>query len=256
MKTGLLLLLFSFSAWSRPLVLVGHFDAFGKAPFNNSENIAKRLLENLKDHPEFELKLCALNTIFDKSTHQLEDCLKSQSRTPKLVLGLGEANCNLKIETMARNRDNTVGADNDGIERHNSVILPDADEVIGFNYPLAKMYCSLPEKERKELQVSNHAGTFVCNNLAFQFAHLYPDVTFGFMHVPSHHCRNLERKNIVTLQNLEKMIGAAVKATEFKRLSTSKAELKKLRETYKDNQCLSEFYKRTKGIDEKSFWTF
>ncbi len=256
MKTGFLLLLLSFSAWSRPLVLVGHFDAFGKAPFNNSENIANRLLEKLKDHPEFELKLCALNTIFDKSTYQLEDCLKAQTRTPKLVLGLGEANCHLKIETMARNLDNTAGADNDGNERHNSVILPDADEVIGLNYPLAQMYCSLQEKERKDLQVSNHAGTFVCNNLAFQFAHLYPDLTFGFIHVPSHHCRNLERKDVVTLENLEKMLTAAVKATEFKRLSTTKAELKKLRETNKNNQCLSEFYKRTKGIDEKSFWTF
>lgn len=256
MKTGLLLIFFSFSAWSRPLVLVGHFDAFGKAPFNNSEKIAKRLLEKLKDHPEFELKLCGLNTIFVKSSYQLEDCLKAQTRTPKLVLGLGEANCNFKIETMARNLDNTVGPDNDGIERHNTVILPEADEVIGLNYPLAKMYCSLSDKERKDLQVSNHAGSFVCNNLAFQFAHLYPDLTFGFIHVPSHHCRNLERKDVVTLDNLEKMITAAVKTTEFKRLSTTKSELKKLRETYKDNQCLSEFYKRTKGIDEKSFWTF
>lgn len=256
MIKALLFLTFSFSAWARPVVLISYFDAFDKAPFNNSEKIAGLLFKQLKDHPDYEIKLCALNTVFDKSTYQLEDCLKAQSVGPLMVLGLGEANCNFKIETMGRNFDKTAGPDNEGNERNKTEIIPNGSKAIGLNYPLAQMYCALPANDRKDIEVSNNAGSFVCNNLAYQFAHLYPEVTFGFIHVPSHNCRGLAKKDVATLRNLEKMIGAAVKNTFFERLSTTKNEIEKLRNAYRDDQCLSEFYKRTKGIDEKSLWSF
>jgi len=82
-----LFFLISFGAWARPVVLVSHFDAFGKAAFNNSEKIAGVLFQKLKDHPEFELKLCGLNTVFDKSTYQLEDCFRSLPVAPKTCFG-------------------------------------------------------------------------------------------------------------------------------------------------------------------------
>ena len=63
-------------------------------------------------------------------------------------------------------------------------------------------------------------------------------------------------KNVETLRNLEKMILAAVKTTSFERLSTTKNEIEELRNTHQNDQCLSEFFKRTKGIDEKSRWSF
>jgi pyrrolidone-carboxylate peptidase len=256
MKLTLLFFLFSAAAWGRPLVLLGHFDAFGKAPFNNSGKVAKILIEKLKDHPDFDLRGCELKTVFDKSYYQLEDCLKDLPEAPKLVLGLGESNCNFKIETMARNLDETKGPDNDGGERKNSLIIPGADKVIGLNYPLAEMYCSLGKKERADIEVSNNAGSFVCNNLAYQFSYNYPELSFGFIHVPANNCRNLEGKNQVTLSNLESMIKAAIKSTTTQRLATTKGELAAQRESSKQDQCLHEFYKRTKGADEKGFWPF
>ena len=256
MIKAVLLFAISFSAWSRPVVLLSHFDAFGKASFNNSEKIAEALFKKLKDHPEFELRQCALNTVFDKSTYQLEDCIRELPTAPSVVLSLGEANCNFKIETMGRNLDKTSGPDNEGNERNRTEIVPKGPGAIGLNYPLAQMYCALPPEDRKEIEVSNNAGSFVCNNLAYQMSYLYPELTFGFIHVPSHNCRNLAKKDVVTLRNLEKMILAAVKTTSFKRLSTTKIEIEKLRQTHQDNACLSEFFKRTKGIDEKSRWTF
>lgn len=256
MKLALVLFMFSATAMARPVVLVGYFDAFGKAPFNNSEIVARRLAETMKDHPEFEIKLCSLQTVFDKSFYQMEDCLKALTEAPKLVLGLGESNCNFKIETMARNLDKTKGPDNDGIERNNTPIIPGAVKEIGFNYPLPSMYCALPEQSRKDIEVSNNAGSFVCNNLAYQVAHNYPDTEFGFIHVPGHDCRNIEAKTMTAVKNLEQMIPAAVRNQEVKRLLTKKKELEQMRATVKGDKCLSEFYKRTKGADEKSFWQF
>jgi hypothetical protein len=73
MKLLFFSLLFSSSLWSRSIVLLGHFDAFGNAPFNSSERVAKHLFKKLKDHPDVDLRICSLETIFDKSFYQLED---------------------------------------------------------------------------------------------------------------------------------------------------------------------------------------
>ncbi|MFP5386004.1 MAG: hypothetical protein ACLGHN_07985 [Bacteriovoracia bacterium] len=254
MKLALIFLLFSAHIWARPIVLLGHFDAFGRGTFNNSERVAKALMEKTKGHPDFDLRLCALQTVFDKSFFQLEDCMKSLPDTPALILGLGESNCNLKIETIVKNLDSTKGPDNDGNERFNSVIIPDADEYVGLNYPLPQMYCSLSPSERKIIQVSNSAGSFVCNNIAYQFAWNYQETVFGFIHVPAHFCRGLPEKTQLSVNALEKMIAAAVKETSVRRLPTTKKELKELRREYQDDQCLYEFYKRSRGIDEKGFW--
>lgn len=256
MKLALFFLLFSAPTWARPVVLLGHFDAFGSASFNNSERVAKRLLSEVKNHPDFDLKLCALETVFDKSYFQLEDCMKDLTTPPKLILGLGEANCNFKIETMARNLDHTKGPDNEGNERKNSVIIPDGPREIGFLYALPQMYCSLTESERSQIQVSNNAGSFVCNNLAYQLAYRYPDTEFGFIHVPANYCKNLETKTKMSVNFLKSMIEASVKTMNVERLLTRKDDLQNIRREYRNDKCLSEFYKKTKGIDEKGFWTF
>ena len=256
MRKLLLPLLISTTAWAKPVVLLGHFDAFGNSYINNATEIALELVKRNKDHPDFELKLCELKTVFDKSYYQLEDCLKALPEAPKMVLGLGEANCNIKIETMGRNLDNTKGPDNEGIERKNEIIIPGAPAEFGFNYPLPQMYCALAPKERNLLEVSNNAGSFVCNNLAYQFSYKYQDTVFGFIHVPAHNCRDISERSEVAIDLLTKMITAAVKTEETARLSTTKDELVLLRRQFKHDRCLSEFYKRTKGADEKGIWPF
>ena len=254
MKWIIFSLLFVANAWSKPIVLISYFDAYNKAPFNNSERVALEL--GKKSYSDFELKLCPLTTVFDKSYAQLENCYKNLPRTPDLVLSLGEFNCRLKVEIMGRNLDQTFGPDNEGNERKKTPVLAGSAEALPFNYPLPQMYCALDPSVRKDLEVSNSAGTFVCNNLAYQFAHYYPEITFGFIHVPAHNCRDLSAKTKMSVESLEKMIGAALKVTDQQTLPIKKSELKILREETKNDRCLNEFYKRAKGIDEKGSWPF
>jgi pyrrolidone-carboxylate peptidase len=256
MKLAIFLLLFSFTTWARPIVLLGYFDPFGKAPFNSAERVANLLFEKTKDHPDFELRLCRLNTVFDKSFYQIERCLVELPQAPAMVLGLGESNCNLKIETLGRNLDKTKGADNEGNERNNTPIITNGPKEIGFNYPLPQMFCALNADARARVQVSNNAGSFVCNNLAYQFAEKYVDTVFGFIHVPSHNCKGLDEKSRFATNSLEKMLQAAVKTSGATRLPTTKDELEALRKSSPINSCLREFYKRAKGVDERKFWPF
>jgi pyrrolidone-carboxylate peptidase len=256
MKLAIFIFLFSTSLWARPIILLGYFDPFGKAPFNNSERVANLLYEKVKNNPHYDLRLCKLETVFDKSFYELEDCLKALPEAPKLVLGLGESNCNFKTETMGRNNDRTFGPDNDGVSRSNTRILQNGPNEIGLNYPLEEMYCSLPAKDRGLVEVSNNAGSFVCNNLAYQFAEKYQDEVFGFIHVPTHNCKNLDVKTEFSVRSLETMLKtAALSNTEVKKLSTKKREIEILR-AVKTDTCSKEFYNRTKGIDEKSRWPF
>lgn len=256
MKLGLFLLLISFNLWAKPLILVSYFDTFGKASFNNSEKVGLALKTIFAQHPEVDVRFCELPTIFDKSFYAWENCLKSLPRNPDLALGLGETGCNLKIEIVGRNFDKTYGPDNDGNERKGSEIIKDGPRTIGFTYPLEKMYCALDKKTRNDIVVSNDAGSFVCNNLAYQVANYYNDLSFGFIHVPSNHCRGLDSKNKIVIQNLERMILAGAKVKQVSPLPTTKSEIAKRREASEANSCENEFYKRAKGTDEKARWPF
>lgn len=249
------LLLISFNLWAKPLVLVSYFDPFGKAKTNNSETVGLELKNRLQNHSDIDIHFCRLSTVFDKSYAEWETCLKALPKKPDLAIGLGETGCDFKMEIMARNLDQTFGPDNEGNERNKTKIVLEGPAAMGFNYPLPQMYCSLTDKIRDNLKISNNAGSFVCNNLAYQVAYFYEEVPFGFMHVPSHHCRNLEMKNKAIVENLETMILSGVK-NEAKRLPTLKEELIKLREETRKEKCLNEFYKKAKGIDERSLWPF
>lgn len=265
MKYMIFLILLSSPVWAKPLVLISYFDSFNRAPFNNSERIAKALEAKMNtESSEIELKLCPLNTIFDKAFAQTEECLKALTERPVMVIALGESTCQLKVETMMRNNDKTVTPDNAGTERRNSKIVYAAPEVLGLRYPLPQMYCALTAPERNDLEVSNKAGSFVCNNTAYQMSYHYPEVQYGFIHVPANNCSNLVKRSEMAVVLLEKMILKGVSylaapegnanlphSSNDVRLVTRKDEMKKLRRQYDNDNCIGEYLKKSKADDER-----
>lgn len=243
--------IFSSFSWSKTIVLIGYFDAFEGAVANNSEKVAKLLEKRSHSRDDYEIRLCRLNTVFDKSFRQFEDCLKNMTTTPELILGLGEANCKFKIETIVRNLDQNIRPDNEGNVRMNTPIIVGAQDEIGLNYPLAGMYCSLNKKERSQTQVSIDAGSFVCNNISYQMTNYYKDLKYGFIHVPAHYCKNLSTKTFATVIKLEKMIHAGLFGEKLS-IPTTKEGLKKLEWESKDNFCENQFYKKLQMLKRNS----
>ena len=174
-----------------------------------------------------------------------------------MVIALGETGCDLKVELMGRNLDRTKGPDNAGIERRGTPIVPGAAPALGLTYPLPEMYCSLPSEVRSQVIVSNSAGSFVCNNLAYQMSYSEVDLNFGFIHVPSHTCRNVKSQNEKIVSALITMISRGMEVSletpERPRLPVTKAELEILRKSSGD-ACMSSFYKAARAYDEKSWW--
>lgn len=259
------LVLISFAGLAKPLVMITYFDAFNGADFNNSERIAKTLEARLNnsDSP-FELKLCPLNTIFDKAYAQTEECLKSLISLPIMVIGLGESTCQLKVETIMRNNDKTHAPDNGGNER-DGPIINGGEKFLGLKYPLPQMYCALSETERNSVDLSNNAGSFVCNNTAYQMSYFHPELQYGFIHVPANNCFNLARKTELALLQLEKMLIKGVTylsgsesdndlphSSNEKRLPINKSELKNFKQKYRGERCMSEYFERSKSAEERS----
>ena len=270
MKWLILLASLTSYLWAKPVVLVSYYDAFDKAPFNNSEKVAKNLEKLMADHPSLSIKLCSLETVFDKSLVQLESCLDELPAKPLMVLGLGETGCELKIEMAVRNMDRTKGPDNDGVERNNSPIIPEAPTHLGLRLPLLQMYCGLSREDRETIEISHNAGSFVCNNTAYQITYRYPELNSGFVHVPGHDCRQREKKNKEVVRKIYQMIvrGAEFLQTEettpyphsqnLSRQPVTKNELNYFRNNGLSgrDKCEQEFFKRARGVDEKSFWSF
>ncbi len=260
MKLFIFTLLLSSLSWAKPTVLVSYFDPFGKAPSNNSGAVAKLVLTKARAlNLPFEIKICEVETKFDVSFEQLKDCVAKLAEKPVMVIGLGETGCEMKAELMGRNLDRTKGPDNAGEERRKTPIITSAPEAVGFNYPLGEMYCALKPSDRKGVGISNDAGSFVCNNLAFQTAWLEADLSFGFIHVPSHFCRDVKKKNDETAEKLLTMIGRGVETIgtteERPRLPVTKTELAVLRSEKKSDECLSSFYQQARAWDEKTRWS-
>lgn len=253
MKMLLLLTFATTSLWGKSLVVVGHFDPFGKAPFNNSTTVAKEIAARLAGDQEVEVSLCPLSTSFDKAFLEMESCVRSAPTPPSLILGLGEAFCEMKIETMGRNLDNTFGPDNDGVERKNKKIIEDASDVLGIKAPVAQMYCSLTPMEQKNFSVSSNPGSFVCNNLIFQYLHQYPEERLSFIHVPSHNCKNLEFKNQQNIPKIITMIKSGIRVQSTEAIPTTKKGLRSKSQEMTDS-CLKRFYRSIKGSDERGYW--
>ena len=270
MKLIFLLSIFLTNAWAKPLVLISYFDPFNHAAFNNSQVVAQALMTRLNaENSSVEVKLCSLNTIYDKGFAQTEDCLKALTERPVLVIALGESTCQLKIETMMRNNDKSHGPDNAGNERRNTRIVPEGPEVLGMRYPLPEMYCALSPAERRQVDGSNNAGGFVCNNTGYQMSYHYADIQYGFIHVPANSCANLKTKTDLAISSLEKMIIQGVKylssdngdqdlphSSNEIRLATKKDQVKNLRKLYENKDaCLKEYLNRAKSENERGFFS-
>lgn len=262
MKLFLLLSLISLTATAKN-VIIGHFDPFDGAQSNNSETVAKMVARRLQAQG-INVKICSLQTSFQRAYPQFEECLKDTSSLD-LVIGLGETGCKLKAEFVGRNLDKTYGPDNLGVERDNTPIIKGADPFLSLRYPLPQMYCALPRDLRKKIVLSNNAGSFVCNNTAYQMRYHHPERMIGFIHVPQATCRNVAVSNTQDALIIEKMIIAGMKTTDngvylphysnSEEIPLTRREIKTAHESV-DSKCYQDFYNEIKGVDSRGLWPF
>ncbi|HEY9772691.1 MAG TPA: pyroglutamyl-peptidase I [Planktothrix sp.] len=144
--------------------LITGFDAFGKSKYNPTESVVQALPESLDG---INLSGAVLPTTARGSWSALKKAWKAADPDVIIMLGMAESRQRLSIERFALNiRDYRI-ADNEGMQPLGETIEKDAPEAMRTKVAVEKLQKHL-QRKGYPCEVSNHAGTFVCNDVYFQ----------------------------------------------------------------------------------------
>lgn len=175
----------------RETLLITAFEPFGGASQNQSMDVAQALAAKIT---KYQTVVCVLPVVYDRAAEAALKCFDEMEKKPSVVLSLGEGGCDVRLESRGQNWD-ADGADNAGVNRRGSVILPDGPAYSPLEFPLEKMMSTLQtrfgRRDRDLVRISHSAGNYVCNNTAYHLSRYFSqpgDATYGFIHVPNHAC--------------------------------------------------------------------
>ena len=164
-------------------IIVTGFDPFGGKTINPS-------IECVKALPEIEgveLIRLELPTVFKESAKRLNEVINDVK--PDAVLSVGQAGgrAGISMERIAINVDDARIPDNISQQPIDETIQTEGEAAYFTTLPIKRIVKAIREAGIPA-EVSNSAGTFVCNHIMYQalFAATKADKPFkaGFMHIP------------------------------------------------------------------------
>ena len=164
-------------------IIVTGFDPFGGEKINPS-------IECVKALPEIEgveLIRLELPTVFKESAKRLNEVINDVK--PDAVLSVGQAGgrAGITMERIAINVDDARIPDNISPQPIDEEIQVEGEAAYFSTLPIKRIVKAIREAGISA-EVSNSAGTFVCNHIMYQalFAATKADKPFkaGFMHIP------------------------------------------------------------------------
>lgn len=172
---------------TRPRVLLTGFDAFGGDAINPSW-LAVRALHG-RQMAGHAVVAAQLPTVFGEALRALHVLLVKHQ--PALVICVGQAGGRsaLSLERIAINVDDAPIPDNAGAQPIDAPVAPGAPAAYFSTLPIKAMLAAL-QREGLPAEVSQTAGTFVCNHVFYGLMHTIaanPELHHtrgGFVHVP------------------------------------------------------------------------
>ena len=164
-------------------IIVTGFDPFGGEKINPSIECVKAL----PDIEGVELIRLELPTVFKESAKRLNEVINDVK--PDAVLSVGQAGGRpgITMERIAINVDDARIPDNISQQPIDEAIQLDGEAAYFTTLPIKRIVKAIREAGIPA-EVSNSAGTFVCNHIMYQalFAATKADKPFkaGFMHIP------------------------------------------------------------------------
>lgn len=165
-------------------ILVSGFDPFGGESINPSIEAVKRLPDSINGVEIIKLEIpTVIGKSIDKLTRAVETYL------PDVVLCVGQAGgrSDISVERIAINIDDCRIKDNEGNQPIDEPIVFNGPDAYFLTLPIKSIVSNL-QSQGIPSSVSNTAGTFICNHVAYGMAHLaktkYPNMKTGFIHIP------------------------------------------------------------------------
>jgi len=170
-----------------PVVLLTGFDAFGGERLNPSWLTAQALHgRHVAGH---RVLAAQLPTVFDEALHVLRGLLKQHR--PGLVICVGQAGGRsaLSLERVAININDARIVDNAAAQPIDTPVIASGPAAYFTTLPIKAMRLAL-QQAGIAVEVSQTAGTFVCNHVFYGLMHLLATqhglrrTRGGFIHVP------------------------------------------------------------------------
>lgn len=165
-------------------ILVSGFDPFGGESINPSIEAVKCLPDTIL---EVEIIKLEIPTVIGKSIDVLTQAVYDYK--PDIVLCVGQAGgrSDITVERVAINVNDCRIKDNEGNQPIDEPIVSEGPDAYFLTLPIKSIVSNI-QAQGIPASVSNTAGTFICNHVAYGMAHLaktkYPNMKTGFIHIP------------------------------------------------------------------------
>ncbi|WP_447468810.1 pyroglutamyl-peptidase I [Vibrio harveyi] len=164
-------------------VLITGFEPFGGESINPALEAVKRL--NGRKLDGGEVVMCQVPVTRYESIEAVIESIELHQ--PDIVITVGQAAGRTAItpERIAINVDDFRIPDNGGHQPIDEPVIPGGPDAYFTTLPIKAITRAL-QQENIPCQVSNTAGTFVCNHLFYGVQHYLRDksVRHGFVHIP------------------------------------------------------------------------
>lgn len=188
-------------------ILVTGFDPFGGEKINPAYEAVRAL--------ESEINGCSIisreiPTVFGRSIELLGKTIEEIK--PDIVICVGQAGGRAKItvERIAMNICDARIPDNEGNQPIGEAIHKDGSDGYFSNLPINRM-ARMMNDNNIPAEVSNTAGTYVCNYLMYGLMHLiktkYKNIRGGFIHVPYINEQVLDKKDVPSMNLADVTLG-------------------------------------------------
>jgi pyroglutamyl-peptidase len=196
-----------------PRILVTGFEPFAGADDNPSARLVELLNAGASKTPNVRTAILPVSAT--RMPPALAELLESMR--PDVVLGVGEArgSATVRVERVAVNLLDFRVADNDGLEPHESPVVPGGPPAYFTTLPATNLVSAI-RAAAVPCETSLSAGSYLCNQMLYLALHWAarsarrPRV--GFLHVPSLPTQNTSGAGIPTMDlgTLERAVRAAL----------------------------------------------
>ena len=178
-------------------VLLTGFEPFGGDPFNPSAEIARQL--NGAVIGGHEVIGAVLPCVFGKATRELQRLIKLRRPTLVICLGLAAGRTAITPERIAINVADARIPDNAGRQPVDEFVVRGGPAAYWSTLPVKAIVVAL-QARGIPTEVSQTAGTFVCNHVFYGLMHqlvrTQPCIRGGFIHVPGQQTRAADQPGL------------------------------------------------------------